>query len=78
MLAWFDTRDMCADGLTKGAVERTAIQAVMDGTMHVRQEPKVWSSKKGGRNSPEVPLCDKTEETWFTFVCDSRSHLAEV
>jgi hypothetical protein len=29
-LWWCDTRDMIADGLTKGAVERTAILALME------------------------------------------------
>ena len=36
MLAWFDTRDMCADGLTEGAVERTAIQSSRDGRHNER------------------------------------------
>ncbi len=35
MLIWFDTRDLCADGLTKGIVDRAAIQAVTDGTTSV-------------------------------------------
>ena len=71
MLAWFDTRDMCADGLTKGAVERTAIHSIMDGTMKVSQEPKTWISKKGGRSTPEAPLDLSSDETWFscTFFC---------
>merc|ERR1712242_334460 len=30
-LFWVDTRDMCADGLTKGSVDREALQSVMDG-----------------------------------------------
>ena len=44
MRMWFDTRDMCADGLTKGAVERTAIHFIMDGTLKVSHEPKIWTS----------------------------------
>ncbi len=60
VLAWFDTRDMCSDGLNKGVVERTAIQAVMDGAIDVRQETEVWTSRKGGRwCSPDaVPNTD--------------------
>ena len=29
---WVDTRDMVADGITKGSVDRTAIAAIMDGS----------------------------------------------
>ena len=42
MLAWFDTRDMGADGLTKGSVERTALHSIMNGTLNVSHTPKVW------------------------------------
>ena len=77
MLAWFDTRDMCADGLTKGAVERTAIHSIMDGDMKLSHEPKVWTSKKGGRNIPETLPNESTDEIWFTYFSD-RSSLAQV
>ena len=42
---WTDTRDMVADGLTKGSVDRSALSAVMDGSyslqhaVHEYQEP---------------------------------------
>ena len=29
---WTDTRDMCCDGLTKGAIDRTSLSNIMDGT----------------------------------------------
>ena len=29
---WTDTRDMCCDGLTKGAIDRTSLSKIMDGT----------------------------------------------
>ena len=32
-LSWIDTRDMSADGLTKGAVDRAALHSIMDGTI---------------------------------------------
>ena len=41
-IVWIDTRDMCADGLTKGAVQRTAIQEIMNGTMQLRHECERW------------------------------------
>ncbi len=54
MLIWFDTRGMCADGLTKGIVDRAAIQAVMDDAMSARHDTKTWTGRKGGRCSPEA------------------------
>ena len=44
-LVWFDTRDMVADGLTKGAVEREALQEVMQGVFVVRHKQERWTSK---------------------------------
>ena len=44
-LAWTDTRDMLADGMTKGAVERDAIHDVMDGTIKVAHAMKIWRPK---------------------------------
>ena len=32
---WTDTRDMVADGLTKGSADRSALSAVMDGKYHL-------------------------------------------
>ena len=37
-LIWIDTRDMYADGLTKGAVSRKAVAEIMSGTMTLRHE----------------------------------------
>ena len=36
-LIWIDTRDMCADGLTKGAVDRSAVHSIMDGNWTITQ-----------------------------------------
>ena len=44
-LWWIDTRDCCADGLTKGTVCRSALQAVMQGLWHVVHDCKRWSAK---------------------------------
>ena len=45
-LVWLDTRDMHADGLTKGAVDRAAIQAIMNGTVNFTKELKAWRPKR--------------------------------
>ena len=49
-LGWCDTRDMHADGLTKGTVERDAIHDVMDGLVTKTHEHKlhVCSNKLSG------------------------------
>ena len=50
-LFWVDTRDMCADGLTKGSVHREAIQELMSGKLTLAHGTKGWSSKLTHRNS---------------------------
>ena len=41
-LLWFDTRDMGADGMTKGSVDRKAIVSIMSGS-NVQEHPfRVW------------------------------------
>ena len=44
-LCWVDTRDMIADGLTKGTVDRAAIHECMAGTASVSQAMKLWHPK---------------------------------
>jgi hypothetical protein len=46
-LVWQDTRDMLADGLTKGAVERKALHDAMAGKIEVmhRDTTKFWRAK---------------------------------
>jgi hypothetical protein len=41
-LAWLDTRDMTADGLTKGSVERTLLHKVMNGELQFHHPLKYW------------------------------------
>jgi len=41
-LVWIDTRDMTADGLTKGAVERLLLHLCMDGSIVFKHEMKLW------------------------------------
>jgi hypothetical protein len=50
-LAWIDTRDMYADGMTKGAVDRDALHEIMDGHMHFRHEFKIWAAKANASGS---------------------------
>ena len=44
-LAWVDTRDMHADGLTKGSVDRKGIHDIMTGTVTRNHEIKIRISK---------------------------------
>ena len=44
-MAWIDTRDMIADGMTKGAVEREALQTAMDGIIKMSHEYELWQSQ---------------------------------
>jgi len=41
-LCWWDTRDMTADGMTKGAVEREALHLLMEGELQLKHTPKLW------------------------------------
>ena len=45
---WIDTRDMAADGLTKGAVARDALHEFMEGHMFLRHEYEQWKCKLKG------------------------------
>ncbi len=44
-LIWQDTRDMLADGLTKGSGDRKAIHDCMEGTIEIHHECKPWRPK---------------------------------
>jgi hypothetical protein len=53
-LWWIDTRDMHADGLTKGSVDRDALRAIMQGFVKLMHEHKEWKPKRlEGRSTPE-------------------------
>ena len=43
-LWWLDTRDMAADGLTKGSIDRMAVHSIMDGVMMLQQKSQTWRS----------------------------------
>ena len=44
-IVWIDTRDMSADGLTKGAVSRELLHQVMDGNMNIQHAAEQWRPK---------------------------------
>ena len=44
-LAWLDTRDMLADGLTKGSIDRDSLHAAMSGNIEMKHEIKIYEAK---------------------------------
>jgi hypothetical protein len=46
-LVWMDTRDMAADGLTKGSCERELLHAIMSGKLLVRNAVQITSKQPG-------------------------------
>ena len=58
-LVWLDTRDMGADGLTKGSVSRDALHQLMAGTMHSLH---TWEQRKRKVGA-------KAERLKFIFAC---------
>ena len=45
-IAWFDTRDMHGDGLTKGKVLRDLLHELMSGSFPLRHPLTTWSSRQ--------------------------------
>ena len=45
-LVWLDTRDMVADGYTKGSVDRDALHACMNGIWLFHHSAQSWSTNK--------------------------------
>ena len=54
---WIDTRDMYADGLTKGAVNRQQLHECMEGKFRLLHESKLWSPRS----------CVAQQSTHFVF-----------
>ena len=44
-LLWIDTRDMLADGLTKGTIDRADLHQAMQGYREFKHDFKIWQSK---------------------------------
>ena len=49
-IVWVDTRDMTADGLTKGAVQRDSLHTLMYGCVALQHPAEVWVP----RNTPQL------------------------
>ena len=60
-LWWIDTRDMWADGLTKGSVDRQLLQELMGGILKLRHTAKSWKPRQSGVPSP-LPLATIDED----------------
>jgi len=45
-LVWLDTRDMVADGLTKGSVDRDALHSCMNGIWLLQHSAQSWATSK--------------------------------
>ena len=61
-IEWWDTRDMTADGLTKGSVDRAILMSLMHGLLKISHDNKAWSSKLGElwrAQRDKQPLCMK-------------------
>ena len=52
---WLDTRDMIADGLTKGSIDRSALESVCFGTMTTNNRIELWKTKTGIIASSSTP-----------------------
>jgi len=57
-MCWLDTRDMLADGLTKGCVDRSLLHLAMDGHFQFKHDVKVWTRKKGAVAQYETPTAE--------------------
>ena len=79
-LVWMDTRDMTADGLTKGAVDRGLLHKLMDGTMEIVHTAEEWHPRRYHEQSHEagqvffVPATIETNDTVSVgHVCAQRT-----
>ena len=71
---WVDTRDMAADGLTKGAVARDALHELMEGSMYLRHACEQWTCKLKGK---QLHLADSSSTAFahtFFAATDAYSY----
>ena len=54
-LVWLDTRDMIADGMTKGSIDRFELHQAMEGIVGASQECKIWRPKHFAIKNGETP-----------------------
>ena len=62
-LMWLDTRDMTADGMTKGSVDRKAIEDCMSGSITFQHDLKRWE-----------PLLRKHVKPFFILATNQLLH----
>ena len=67
-LVWLDTRDMAADGLTKGAVARHALHQIMAGDMHIAREHEEWKSSTKSTGGSQQAETGETNATCFAYL----------
>ena len=53
-LWWIDTRDCCADGMTKGACDRGPIMQIMHGTWQLEHEALCWEAPRAAATSADA------------------------
>ena len=70
-MCWLDTRDMLADGLTKGCVDRSLLHQAMDGHFTFKHEVKVWTRKKGAVAQYEPPTVEGDDKELDTLYIRS-------
>ena len=64
-IIWADTRDMYADGLTKGIVLRDALIAIMSGKLLLRHNIETFTRRMARRTYLANMLLTRTELTWI-------------
>ena len=71
-LYWIDTRDMAADGMTKGSIQRTAITSAMSGSIVFSHPYKCWKPLARGSfgASPALPLSPSQALHHFIFFAE--------
>ena len=74
-LIWIDTRDMHADGLTKGSVERTALQAIMNGEYMTEHEYKAWQPRLARRPVDVGTKIDSVDTNDVDDLADAMSKM---
>ena len=55
-ICWVGTRDMLADGATKGSIDRSQLHSCMSGTSTIAHELKLWKAK-GKMTSIDLQPC---------------------
>ena len=70
-LWWLDTRDMVADGLTKGAVDRKALDEIMNGLQTIQHPSEAWIAPD---KPPGVQAMEQNSEDGNSAYLSRRQH----